>query len=97
MNVEHIAEGLTAVALVAGGARWAWPRWRKFGHFLDDALGEPARPGAPARPGWAERLSNIEAEFQPDHGGSMRDAVDRVEAALTAHLTDPQAHGRKTS
>lgn len=74
-----------AAALLAAG--------RRLGHFLDDWFGESARPGAPARPGIPERLTRVEQqvaevrqqvdaivhELHPNAGGSLRDAIDRVD------------------
>ena len=36
-----------------------------------------------------KKLNVIESETQPNHGGSMRDAIDRIEKAVTA-LDDRQ-------
>lgn len=92
-----IAGGVVAVigALGAIGmaARWVRRRWRVAEDFFDDWRGELARPGVPARLGVPERLSLIEAELRPNHGGSLRDAVDRVEKRLDDHLTE---HARGT-
>lgn len=82
-----------AGAVLYGGARWANARWRRVAEFLDDWNGEPARPGFPGRPGMPERLSTVEvtaaairaevstirAEVTPNGGGSMKDAVGRID------------------
>lgn len=88
MVVETIAAAVAVLTGVGAFIRWVLPFLRKVGHFLDQWFGAPDRPGV------IDRLKSVEAEFQPDHGSSMRDVVDRVEKALTAHLTDPQAHQR---
>lgn len=65
----------------------------RFDEFADDWQGTEGRPGVPARAGVMERLagfdnrlgslddrlSGIEHELHPNSGGSMRDAIDRVE------------------
>ncbi|MBB5081389.1 hypothetical protein [Nonomuraea endophytica] len=71
------ALGLLARA-VTGLAR----RLRRLSHFLDDWNGEEARPGVPFRPGFAERVALIEAELKPNHGSSLRDAINRVEQGV---------------
>lgn len=40
-------------------------------HFFDDFLGEEERPGVPARPGFSERMTNME--------NCMSDVKDRME------------------
>ncbi|WP_062215714.1 hypothetical protein [Streptomyces sp. NBRC 109706] len=62
--------------------------------LADDWRGTPERPGVPARPGVLERiagieqcteriagrLTRVEEELHPNGGGSLRDAVNRVDA-----------------
>lgn len=67
----------------------------RFGHFLDDWFGEPARPGYPARPGIPERLEVVEArlglvesdtrQLQRNGGSHLADAVVRIERFLAEH------------
>lgn len=64
----------------------------RFAHFLDDWFGEEERPGVAARPGTMarlrcieDRLSTVEGDtkqLQRNGGSHMRDAIDRLEAAL---------------
>lgn len=63
--------------------------------FADDWLGVPGRPGVPARPGVMERLDRLDRdvagirhELHPNSGASLRDAIDRVEAATCTNRTD---------
>lgn len=59
--------------------------------FREDWYGEPARPGRAAVPGVPERLARIEQEFRTNGGGSLRDALNRVDAAtqrVEARLDD---------
>lgn len=58
----------------------------RLGTLADDWSGEPARAGVPARPGVMARLSaiedrlgSVEHELHPNSGGSLRDAIDRVD------------------
>jgi hypothetical protein len=69
--------------------------------FREEWWGKEAEPllNRPRTLSVPERLARIEGELQPNHGSSMRDALDRVERAqadqahvLAAHITDPAAH-----
>jgi hypothetical protein len=67
---------------------------KRWDMFLEDFHGTPARPGRPAVPGIMERLVDqarrmealevnmaaVRHEMFPNSGGSLRDAVDRLEA-----------------
>jgi hypothetical protein len=63
-------------------------------NFFEDWNGVQARPGVDARPGVMERLakleeihtevSEIKAEVRPNHGGSLKDQVCRIEQATGA-------------
>jgi len=75
-----------------------WRGIRKLGHLADDFAGEPARPGVPGRPSLMERmaaveqdLSRVKAEVTPNGGGSLKDAVVRIEQRVNEHVTMP--HG----
>lgn len=85
-----IAAVLSALGVLIRLARKAWPILRRVSHFADDWFGEPDRDGVPGRPGVMkrlqtvdQRLDTIEHELKPNSGQSLRDAVDRVEAAIT--------------
>lgn len=92
------ASVLAAAAGALGGvittAGLAWTKvvrplratMERFRLFAEDWDGEPDRPGVPGRLGVMVRLATIEGELRPDHGGSMRDSVNRIESGLTAHL-----------
>ncbi|WP_336214365.1 hypothetical protein [Nonomuraea sp. LPB2021202275-12-8] len=74
------------IGIVGAGVALVWKalsllirKLRRLSHFLDDWLGEEARPGVPYRPGFPERVAAIEAELRPNHGTSLRDAITRVE------------------
>ncbi len=100
MDVQGIAAWL--VGLVAGltALGWlvtkAWRGLRSIGHLVDDLRGEPARPGVPERPGIMTRLAALEAdtarvkaEVTPNGGGSLRDAVVRIERQVNEHVAMP--------
>jgi len=68
-----------AVRRVAPGAR-------RFGHALDDIVGEPARPGVDARPGLVERMANVEKHLSAGFDGHTA-RLERIETAV-AGITD---------
>jgi hypothetical protein len=92
-NITGILAVLTGFGALA---RKVWPYVRKFVHLIDDWFGEPERDGVPGRPGVMKRLQDIddhgkrtdrrldaiEHELKPNSGHSLRDVVDRVEAAV---------------
>ena len=49
---------------------------------MDDWFGEESRPGVPGRDGVMQRLLGIELEVKPNGGGSIKDAVNRIEAKV---------------
>ena len=49
---------------------------------MEDWFGEEDRPGVPGRDGVMQRLLNIELEVKPNGGGSIKDAVNRIEAKV---------------
>lgn len=84
--------GAVLAGLAAIAAAWRFiskllKAVRSISHFTDDWFGEEARPGVPCRPGVMARLECIQVdidkikhEMWPNSGGSLRDAVDRLEA-----------------
>lgn len=72
-----------------GAMAVAWTRVvRPIQRIAEDWHGEPARPdaGIPERPGMMLRMARMEAEMHPNHGGSLRDAVNRMDVNLAAHV-----------
>ena len=55
----------------------------KFFHFIEEFkrswFGEPETPNRPAEPGVLQRLNDIDGEFKPNGGGSLKDSVNRIE------------------
>jgi hypothetical protein len=75
---------LAGVALVlAGFNKFIWPNIKRWGNFLTDWEGEPARPGVAEKPGVMTRLqvvefdlASVKAEVHPNHGKSIKDVVN---------------------
>ncbi|SRR6266705_3250524 len=63
---------------------------RQNDEFREDWYGQPARPGRVAVPGVPERLSGIEKELRTNGGGTLRDAINRLETRLEDHLRTHQ-------
>lgn len=81
---------ITAITIIVIGIRKTLVLVKKFIHFLDDYFGEEERPGFPGRPGMQERLRimemelmSISFEMKPNHGTSIKDAINRIEDRLT--------------
>ncbi|MFF3029156.1 hypothetical protein [Microbacterium sp. NPDC057944] len=90
-EIQAFLEGLSvwtviawgaAAALVWGVVRKVWPLLKKLADFLDDVMGEEARPGVPARLGLMERVMRVEHELFPNSGKSLRDQTNRMEEKL---------------
>lgn len=84
-----LAAIITAVGVIGVGLHKAIKLTKRFIHFLDDYFGEEERPGFDGRPGLQERLRIIEMEIEcisfemrPNHGTSIKDAVNRIEKRL---------------
>ena len=71
-------------------------RGTKSDQFYRDWYGEPERPGVPPRPGTLEKLDSLDrrlvtvdgkvdvihSEVNYNHGGSIKDAVDRIDTTI---------------
>lgn len=84
-----LAATVTAIGVIGVGIRKATLLVKRFIHFLDDYFGEEQRPGFEGRPGMQERMRIIEEEIKcisfemrPNHGTSIKDAVNRIENRL---------------
>ena len=55
--------GLGGIIALAGVVWKVMPNLRRISHFLDDLMGEAARPGVPASPGILERLADVETRL----------------------------------
>lgn len=84
-----LAAVVTAITVIGVAVRKASILVKKFIHFLDDYFGEEARPGFEGRPGMQERLKFMEEEIacisfemRPNHGTSIKDAINRIEQRL---------------
>ena len=108
--VASIVTAITVIGLFGGRI---FKGIRRFTRFLDDFHGVEERPGQDRRPGFPERIKDledcmnslsskmdslndftgsiikienklvsIEKELHPNHGTSMRDAVDKIQLRL---------------
>ena len=88
-----VLEALAALVTVLGAVLFLWRQTKeqrqRNDRFDRDWYGEPERPGVVARPGVLEQLQTvrmevgqIKAEVFPNHGGSIKDAVDRMDIRL---------------
>jgi len=93
LDANEIIAGAAVAAILAPGCVWggkrAWSFSRKIGAFLTDWDGTPGRPGVPGTPGVMQRLSQqddqltaIQAEVIPNGGGSIKDAVHRIDICI---------------
>lgn len=89
-DVPVVGGSLVLLAGVVAGVLKVIPFVRRIGHFVDDWFGEDSRGGAARTPGVLDRLTAIEAkvariegQFTTNGGSTLRDAVNRVEAAVT--------------
>lgn len=80
-----------AIAVIFKGVKFVLKLARRVSEFLDDWNGEPAREGVEERPGVMKRLAALE-ELQPNHGGSVKDAVKRIDENLVHLRRDFDAH-----
>lgn len=89
-NLIAIASGvitvLTAAILVKNvilpAVRGVHDSFKTLNQFLVDWSGEDARPGRDAIPGVMERLNNIDGSLKNNGGGSLKDAIDRIECRV---------------
>lgn len=88
MEIMVITAIVSAVATAVGIIAPLWKRFKSFTNswelFMRDWSGEEARPGHDKEPGVMERLNNIDGQFKNNGGGSMKDAVDRIEKKLAS-------------
>jgi hypothetical protein len=102
MDWQVIGGATSALAIIGALIAWFWrkglPALRKWSRFADRVMGVPAdsHTGQPEIPGIFERmdaqdavLETIRHEVEFNNGSSVKDAVTRVEKALTDHLNAP--------
>jgi hypothetical protein len=87
----------TCLATLAGGIFTVLRYGRRIMTMVEDFNGTKSRPGVPPRPGVMERLQGVEtqmttitAEITPNHGGSMKDAISRIDVKVITLETDIQ-------
>ena len=84
-----LAASVTAIGVLWVAISKTTKLIKRFIHFLDDYFGEEERPGFNGRPGMQERMRIIEKELKhvayemrPNHGTSIKDAINRIEKRL---------------
>ena len=84
-----LAASVTAIGVLWVAMSKATKLIKRSIHFLDDYFGEEERPGFNGRPGIQERMRIIEKELKhvayemrPNHGTSIKDAINRIEKRL---------------
>jgi hypothetical protein len=90
LDTSAVVGVVSFLAGLGGAMGLAWTRVvRPIQQIAEDWRGEPARPqdGFPGRPSMGLRMARLEAEMHPNHGSSLRDAVNRLEANMAAHMT----------
>jgi hypothetical protein len=103
MDWQTAGAAAGTLAVLGAGLMWFFkvflPIIRKWSRRWDKIFGVPADPDTnePAVLGVLERLDaqdavlqKVLAEVQDNHGGSLKDAVKRVEAKIDNHLQQPQ-------
>ena len=126
-NLIIIASIVTAITVIGVFSGKIFKTLRKFVRFLDDFNGVDERPGQDRRPGFPERIKDledciqdistkvntlgdvtapikkieskvisIEKELHPNHGTSMRDAVDKIQLRLQIVEEKLASHVRST-
>lgn len=102
----RVAPWLVGILAVTIAAVWVvrkfGPAARKQGHLIDDLVGEPERPGVPARPGLMERMKAVESkteiirhEMFPNSGKSLRDKLDQTSDVVDTLSGDVTEMNRK--
>lgn len=102
MDPLQVAGQVTAWVGAAGAAglalRWLWRASRAVHRLADDLLGDDERPSLMQQVVTLNvDMAAVKAEMHPNHGSSLRDAMDRVERRqqrdgqrLDEHLADHQ-------
>jgi len=89
LDTSAVVGVVSFLAGLGGAMGLAWTRViRPIQQIAEDWRGEQARPdaGLPERPGMMLRMARLEGEMHPNHGSSLRDAVNRLEANMAAHV-----------
>lgn len=105
MEWTLVFAGFTAFAALASGVAWLvrslWKLSQSFAKLVEEVFGDQERPEN--RPGIVSRLrciegtttemqqqiTRIDSEFYYNHGTSMRDKLDRVEALVDERRNQP--------
>ena len=90
-GLEKVAT-IIGIVIAAAGVLAALVRAERRGRrMVNRLLGDGERPGA------LDKLDQVWDQVHPNHGTSLRDAVDRVERAFDAHVAAPldRVHPRR--
>lgn len=88
MSATLILSSISALGVVATlvGGLWAWSaNWRRQGardYRIDETCKAVLGDENTGRVGLVERVHDIRMEMKPNSGGSMRDAINRIEHRL---------------
>lgn len=88
LNPTVLLTWLTCLATLGGAVVMVLKYGRRVMQMVEDFNGTADRPGVPARPGVMQRLQLIETEITPNHGSSIKDAVNRIDAQVIVLQTD---------
>lgn len=83
-NIIAIAALLTAATVIIVASIKTSKFIKKVVHFFDDFLGEEERPGVEARPGFSERMSQMEQKLEKGNEkfSIIENKLDRIDYEL---------------
>lgn len=83
-NIIAIAALITAATVIIIATIRTSKFIKRIVHFFDDFLGEDARPGVPPRPGFSERMSQMEEKLEKGNEkfSIIEDKLDRIDYEL---------------
>lgn len=83
-NIILLAAVVTAITVLVVASIKTSKFIKKIVHFFDDFLGEEERPGVAARPGFSERMSQMEKQLEKGNEkfSVIEDKLDRIDYEL---------------
>jgi hypothetical protein len=90
MNLEliiGIGGVITAITVIGIFFSKSFKGFKRIIHFIDDFMGEDARPGVPARPGFSERMGHMEISLERmcQKMDSMQKRIESIEEELNVN------------
>lgn len=82
---ELVVAVVAGLAILAKPATAGWRMARRTSRFLDVWEGTKETPSIPAR---IAKVEERTAQLERNGGGSVRDAVERIERVLADHIED---------